>query len=81
MLDLTVTCTTFVTRDTPSSQGVQFRPVIRRWVSHVSPESLDVQVMTWTRGSESVHKMVKLPEAQKMAQKHRDAGWREERWG
>ena len=81
MLDLTATITSFVTNDVPTSKGVQFRPVIRRWVSHVSPENIDVKVWSWTRGSESVHTVVKLPEAQKMAQKYRAAGWYEERWG
>jgi len=78
MPDLTATITSFVTNDVPTSQGIQFRPVRRPWVSHVSPENIDVRVWKWTRGSESVHEVVKMPEAQKMAQKYRDAGWYEE---
>ena len=78
MLDPTAIITSFVTNDTPTSQGIQFRPVIRRSVSHVSPENIDVRVWKWTRGSGSVGEVGKLPEAQKMAQKYRDAGWYEE---
>tara|TARA_B100000900_G_scaffold341860_1_gene305037 strand:+ start:295 stop:516 length:222 start_codon:yes stop_codon:yes gene_type:complete len=70
MPDLTATITSFVTNDVPTSQGIQFRPI--------SPENIDVKVWKWTRGSGSVHEVVKMPEAQKMAQKYRDAGWYEE---
>ena len=80
MLDPTSTLTSFVTTDVPTSQGVQFRPHIRRWVTHVSPENIDCTVWAWTRNGESVHRIVSLSEANEMAQMCRDNGWREERW-
>ena len=79
MLDPAAVITSFVSDHEP--QGVQFRPRIRRWVTHVSPENIDCTVWAWTEDGESVHRIVSLSEANEMAQVCRDNDWREERWG
>lgn len=83
MLDLGITITSFVTNDDPTSQSIQFRPVmsqVERWgISHVSPDDIDVKVWKWTRGGDTIHEVVKLPVAEKMAQECRAVGWYEER--
>ena len=80
MLDLTATITSFVTNDVPTSKGVQFRPVIRRWVSHVSPERIDVKIYVWERGAGETRRVVKLPEAHRLARAYAVKGWRMEQW-
>ena len=83
MIDLTHISTTFAC-DAEGGQTltvVDFRPVIRRWVSHVSPENIDVKVGTWNRATlKTTWQTVKLPEADKWARALKVMGWRMEQW-
>jgi len=92
MLDLTAAVHTFASLEIPSHQGVQFRPIIRRHVTHVSPENIKVKVTFWVRsGAEATPPLataenttevtVTLAKANEMAEKFRTKGWFEAKWG
>ena len=91
MLDLAATVHTFASLEIPSLQGVQFRPIIRSYVSHVSPENIKVEVTFWVRKHDNPHlasqdgatTVVKVPlaKANDMAEKYRAKGWHEAKWG
>tara|TARA_Y100000114_G_C11628646_1_gene263318 strand:- start:150 stop:401 length:252 start_codon:yes stop_codon:yes gene_type:complete len=83
MLDTSYTVTTFAHDDATgrTTATVEFHPVIRRWVSHVSPERIDVKVYVWERGAVTTSRVVKLPEAHRLAKAYAVKGWRMEQWG
>ena len=91
MLDLTAAVHTFASLEIPSLQGVMFRPIIRSYVSHVSPENIKVEVTFWVRQHEdsrlatkentSTVVTVPLAAASALAEKYRAKGWHEAKWG
>ena len=81
MLDLLASVTTFTDHSvSPSPCGVQMRPLIRRHVTHVSPEKLKVEVIHWRRGAGSRKEVVSVEEADRMAKICRLKGLTEETW-
>ena len=82
MLDTSYLVTTFAHDDAAgrTTAVVEFRPVIRRHVSHVSPERIDVKINVWERGGGETRRVVKLPEAQRLAKAYAVKGWRMEQW-
>ena len=82
MLDTSYLVTTFAHDDATgkTTAVVEFRPVIRRWVSHVSWEHIDVKINVWERGAGETRRVVKLPEAHRLAKAYAVKGWRMEQW-
>ena len=91
LIDTLARIHTFASTESPSLQGVQFRPIIRRHVTHVSPENIKVEVTFWVRKHENellasqdgatTVVTVTLPKANEMAEKYRAKGWYEATWG
>ena len=83
MLDTSYRVTTFAHDNAAgrTTATVEFHPVIRRHVSHVSPERIDVKINVWERGAgETCRVVVKLPEAHRLAKAYAVKGWRMEQW-
>lgn len=88
LIDTLARIHTFASTESPSLQGVQFRPHLRR---HVEGYAIKVEVTFWVRkhdnpllasqdGATTVV-WVDLAKANDMAEKYRGKGWYEATWG